>query len=97
MKHAFTVMLFSLGVASAAVAQAPLPPTQNNSQDVEIVVTAPARQAIQSFVGSLASTPQYADQMGRWDRRVCPGVIGLQREQAQFIVDRIAQDRKSVV
>jgi len=42
-------------------------------------------------VGSLAAAPQYVDQMGRWDRRVCPGVIGLQREQAQFIVDRIAQ------
>jgi hypothetical protein len=73
------------------MAQEPAATPPQGRDDVQIVVTAPTRQAIQSFVGSLAAAPQYMDQMGRWDRRVCPGVIGLQLEQAQFIVDRIAQ------
>jgi hypothetical protein len=59
-------------------------------QNVQIVVTAPTPQAISAFVTNFASAPQYAYQMGRWDRHVCPGVIGLQRQQAQFLADRIA-------
>jgi hypothetical protein len=89
-KHVFTAILLSAGLAGAALAQTPSQPEPASNQEV-LVVTAPTRQAIQTFVGSLASTPQYADQMGRWDRHICPGVIGLHREQAQFIVDRIAR------
>lgn len=91
MKHAFTAILFNAVLASAASAQAPQSSSRPRDQDVQITVTAPTEQAIQSFVRNVASAPQYVDQMGRWDRRICPGVIGLQREQAQFIVDRIAR------
>jgi hypothetical protein len=82
-------LILCVSLTATAVAQQGAATPVN--QDVQITVTAPTQQAIQSFVGNIASAPQYVDQMGRWDRRICPGVIGLQREQAQFIVDRIAR------
>jgi|CXWL01.1.fsa_nt_gi hypothetical protein len=56
-----------------------------------IVVTAPYPPgAPQAFVGEISVTAGGEDQLARWDRRICPGVVGATRAQAQYILDRIA-------
>jgi hypothetical protein len=58
----------------------------------DIVVTGRhTEEAIQSFVDQLAVSARGTDQLGRWDRRVCPGVAGLRARYAQALIDRMAQ------
>lgn len=79
-----------LALQSEASAQQP-PPAQNND---EIVVTGERMHSIlRDFVGDI-SAPASAreNQLARWDHRICTGIFGLtNRDQAQFIADRIAQ------
>lgn len=75
------VCLF-LAIAAPAVAQ----------DGPDIVVTAPeVEAAARAFTNAVSAPPSREDQLARFERRVCPGVVGLGRRQAQFIVDRIAQ------
>lgn len=66
---------------------------QQTTNEPDIVVTADRLQeVVRSFVGDIASTSQSEDRLARWDRRICPGLIGIRdREQAQYMVDRISQ------
>jgi hypothetical protein len=58
----------------------------------DIVVTGQrTEEAIQSFVDQLTVQMRGADQVARWDRRICPGVAGLRARYAQFLIDRMAQ------
>ncbi|MBN8608358.1 MAG: hypothetical protein J0L81_15685 [Caulobacterales bacterium] len=59
----------------------------------DIVVTGTRLQEIvRDFVGEVSVAPGSENQLARWDRRICPGIIGLQNaQQAQYLVDRIAQ------
>jgi hypothetical protein len=72
-------------------------PTWATAQDTtggdDIVVTGTRLQEIvRDFVGEVSVAPGSENQLARWDRRICPGVIGLQNaQQAQYLVDRIAQ------
>lgn len=60
-------------------------------QSEEIVVTGRRlEEAVRSFVGAVTVEAGRSGQLARWDRRVCPGVIGLRGAQAQAIADRIA-------
>lgn len=74
-------------LASPAAAQ-----DSNTTGGDDIVVTAERmREVVRSFVGEVATTSSQ-DRLARWDRRICPGLIGIRdREQAQYMVDRIAQ------
>jgi len=77
--------MFVLCVAVSAGSQTPAQPND------EIVVHAQAQRAIRAFVGDIAAAPSATDQLARWDHHICPGLFGLNnREQAQFIIDRIA-------
>ncbi len=78
-----------LAAAAAALwfAQAGAPVQQ---EDDVVVEGTRLREAIQSFVGALSVEAGSEDQLARWSNRVCPGVVGLRREQAQAIADRIA-------
>lgn len=61
-----------------------------HAQDSDIVVTGRSREEVQAFIREISAPPQGLDQLGRWDRDLCPSVTGLSREQGQLIVDRIA-------
>jgi len=78
-----------LALQTHAVAQQP--PTQS---DDEIVVTGERmRTILRDFVGDIsAPASSHENQLARWDHRICTGVFGMtNRDQAQFIADRIAQ------
>ena len=78
------VLVFGAG-GSAAQEAAPTP-------DDPIVVTGQrTREAIRSFVRQMAAAARSENQLARWDRKICPGVAGLQARYAQFLIDRMAQ------
>lgn len=52
-------------------------------------------QSVSAFVRSL-SAPTRRDRLARWNRRVCPGVVGLPARQGQFIVERMAQEARAL-
>jgi len=56
-----------------------------------IVVTGQTPERLNQFVDQLAAVSPMADQLPRWDNRICTSVAGLPRRQAEFFADRIAQ------
>lgn len=78
--------LAACALATPVFAQEPV-------QRDDIVVVAPAiDERIRGFVGETSQEMTTEDQLARWDRRICPSVIGLtRREQAQFLIDHITQ------
>lgn len=82
-----------LALQSGAFAQQP--PAQSTAQNNdEIVVTGERmRSILRDFVGDIAAPASSREnQLARWDHRICTGVFGMtNRDQAQFIGDRIAQ------
>ena len=81
-------------IAAAFVLAAPTwAAAQDTTGGDDIVVTGTRLQEIvRDFVGEVSVAPGSENQLARWDRRICPGVIGLQNaQQAQYLVDRIAQ------
>jgi hypothetical protein len=66
---------------------------QEASSAPDIVVTADRLQeVVRSFVGDISAASNSEDRLARWDRRICPGLIGIRdRDQAQYMVDRISQ------
>ena len=79
-----------MGLALAGAATAQTPPAQDDTTVEEVVVTAPQREMIEAFVEDV-SAPTSDDQLGRWDRKICPGVTGLKPRFANFLNDRIAR------
>jgi hypothetical protein len=58
----------------------------------DIVVTGERwREVLREFADAASAEMPKEDQLATWERRVCPGVIGLGARQAQFVIDRIAQ------
>ncbi|GIK47917.1 MAG: hypothetical protein KJZ75_09215 [Hyphomonadaceae bacterium] len=55
----------------------------------EIVVTAPAAEEVRAFVEAL-SAESSTGQLARWDRLICPAMMGAPVDVAQLIIDRIA-------
>lgn len=80
--------------SSAGAAPEPAPPTAAPTTQVEGVVIqarppAPAVDTVTAFVDDI-SAPTVNGRLARWDRKICPGVVGLQPAYAQKIIDRIA-------
>lgn len=65
-------------------------------QEPDIVVTGRRAEEVHAFVGEISATPQGANQLGVWERDICPSVTGLSREQGQLIVDRISMRAAAV-
>lgn len=98
----FTAMMTAAALFAAAqsgAAQAPdakdAPPAQTpapeTSTEVEsVVVTAAPRATISEFVRSIAEPVKRGGKLARWNRTVCPATLGLQREYAQYMNDRLA-------
>jgi len=79
---------------AAPVAQA----TQDTTDIEGLVVTAkpqPAKEAIAGFVASVSAETGNG-KLARWDRKICPGVIGLKPGHAQLLIDRIAATAMTV-
>lgn len=78
--------LLSLSPAAAQEASAP------TTQSSEIVVVGErTEEAVRNYVAAMSAPQRGADQLARWDRRICPGVAGLRARYAQFLIDRMAQ------
>ncbi|HRD45463.1 MAG TPA: hypothetical protein PLF78_03160, partial [Caulobacter sp.] len=77
---------------AAPAAPPTTPPAEDGTTVDSLTVTAkkaPEREAIEAFVSSVSD--QTANRrLGRWDRKVCPGVMGLRNDYAQLMIDRIA-------
>jgi hypothetical protein len=79
--------------ALAAILSAAAPAmAQGTTESDDIVVTAERlNEMIREFVGEVSVAQEGENQIARWDRRICPQIAGLQRRQAQFVVDRLSQ------
>lgn len=81
-------VVFSTALALAASATAsPQPP----APDGEYVIVEPTQNAVRRYVDEMAIAPRAENQLSRWDRRICPGIMGLRQRYAQFVIDRMAQ------
>jgi len=84
-----TLAIFLLAIAGPAMSADP---------PLDTVVVTGTREAIerqiQSFVGSV--TRMDGDLIGRWDDRICPMVVGLSDEQAQFMQRRLIDVQNTV-
>lgn len=67
----------------------PSPPAKQ-APTADIVVEGRTDAAVRDFIRQLAD-PIPGDQLPRWDRFICPGIVGLARDQAELVNDRIAQ------
>lgn len=57
----------------------------------DVVVTGRQREAIREFVRDLSVSDQRGGPLGRFDRMVCPGVMGVRNAYAQALNDQIAR------
>lgn len=48
------------------------------------------KEAITAFVEDVAATSGNG-RIGRWDRQICPGVVGVKSDYGRFLVDRVAR------
>lgn len=57
----------------------------------DVVVTSRQREAVRGFVTELSVSEHRDGQLGRFDRLVCPGVMGMRSAHAQALNDQIAR------
>jgi len=69
------------------------PPAAQSEPD--IVVVGRLREVLRSFVGAMTEAGP-TDQIARWNREICPIVVGVEPAQADFIAGRIAEVGKSL-
>lgn len=70
-------------------------PKSDGSDDIVVPGGRDLRQIVRTFVDDI-SAPTREGQLPRWDRKVCPGVVGAENGPAQAIIDRIATRAVSV-
>ena len=89
---ALAALTVAAGSASAQT-EPPVPADQGDAATSEnVVVSAPSlREMVREFVGEVSEAGQL-DQLGRWDRTICPGVAGMRQHYAQVLIDRLAQN-----
>lgn len=78
----------------AAAQQPPVPtatePDSDESTVEDIVVLGrPTVEQARAYVGAVSGAP-VNKRLATWDRRICPGVTGLDDDYAQFLIDRIS-------
>ncbi len=85
------IALATLAAAPAYAQSAEDPSAEHDTVSSEsVIVTAPSvDEMVRNFVGEVSSAGQQ-DQLGRWDRTICPGVAGMRTRYAQALIDRIA-------
>lgn len=94
-----SVAALSAGLFSSAFAQsepalaAPSVAAGEDSrqlEDIEVVGARKARQRAQAFVAEVGAAPGLA-RLARWDRSLCVGVAGMERDKAQYLIDRVSR------
>lgn len=92
----WTAILSALAILQAGPATTPPPPAGNTVES--LVVTAPGKTDQEQIAGFVSDiTARGADKrVARWDRKVCPGVIGMKPQYAQVMIDRIAAVAQAV-
>jgi hypothetical protein len=96
-----TAAALFLLTTQAAPAQPARPDADLGQNTVEEVVVQgrrdaeAQRKAVSEFVGEL-SAPSVRERLPRWERGLCPGVVGLPQKQASYIADRIAMEALAV-
>ncbi|MEA3029197.1 MAG: hypothetical protein QOG13_522 [Sphingomonadales bacterium] len=84
--------LTSLAALLLAAAQPPQPAAP---EEADIVVRAQTEAEIDRFVAALTQA-RGAEQIARWNGRICPNVLGLEPGQASYVRERIAQAARAV-
>jgi hypothetical protein len=81
----------ALSVALLAQQPGAAPDDDGTTVDSLVVTARPAPEtkAIEAFVATVADETG-SKRLGRWDRKVCPGVMGVRPQYAQMLIDRIA-------
>jgi hypothetical protein len=85
------------GLLAAALPAAPAPaqtPAAQTPQDI-VIVGQRLKDALRQFVDSTTQSGP-TDQIARWDRQICPKVIGIDPPQAEFMTHRITEIAKIV-
>lgn len=79
--------------ASAPILQPPTPPAGGEAASVEgVTITAPREDPLPGFVDEVAVPSlegRFEGQIARWNKPVCPGVLGARTEAADYLVARI--------
>lgn len=79
-----------IGTSSAVAAPAPPPaPDQSATPLEEVVVVAPRDDMIESFVENVTAATSNR-RLARWEKVLCPGVIGLRTKPARYMLNTLA-------
>ncbi len=84
----------SIALALAMVIVAPVARAQEQPPAAEeevVVVGQRTEEIVRAFVAEIALSARGANQLARWDRRICPGISGIKAQYARPVLDRIAQ------
>jgi hypothetical protein len=77
--------------ASSAHAEQATPTSPPPVAEQEVVVTGQrTEEAVRAFVGQIAVAVRGADQLARWDGKICPGMSGMKAAYARPVLDRLA-------
>jgi len=79
-----------LGPAQAQQSPPPAP------RDAVVVTGKSIETEIHAFVSEIAKPESGEDQLARWDRTVCPGIVGLDTRHAEMVLGRIARRAQAV-
>jgi hypothetical protein len=71
--------------ASGAAAQEPV------DSDAIVVTGRQVQDMARAFADTVSAPPARENQLARFQASICPGVMGLNQRQGQFVVDRLAQ------
>jgi hypothetical protein len=84
-------VLMAVCAASSGLAQAAEPVAAEDVVVKEaIIVNGRDPAETRRYVEEIIQAPRGADQIARWDDRLCVGVSGIPSKQAQYLADRVA-------
>ena len=85
-------MAAALALASPpATGGQPTPPPVQAPDTIVVTAIRPKPEAVQKFVQQLATPAGEDDRFTRWADDVCSGVVGLNRSDAEYFNDRLAE------
>lgn len=101
MKPSILATLVSLGtmLVGPALAQSVPPPAAQTEvsvdevqqvEDIEVVGARDVRQRAEAFVAEVGAAPGLA-RLARWDRSLCVGVAAMEKDKAQYLIDRVSR------
>jgi len=55
----------------------------------EVVVTAQSEKAVEAFVSEVSQETK-SGRLARWNRKICVGVLGVEKKHAEYLIDRVS-------